>query len=278
MKQDKPVEGAAPLSAVELPAPSARSPFSSVARDVAQVRSAARSHERNAQHGSERGLERGSEPSAERNSSTLDWRALLAGATPREVLARLVAKDTLAVRARVATALAERCYLLDADAVYLRAVARIARFSTRYRGDPPLDVWLREQIDDALGDGLECGGACAEPERASAAADEGLASEGCEGAESARPSAFRELAKPLGLDPERMRAVCAALNACTGAERASFFALVLEREDLDAAAARLALSPTECARAARRALELCMAIATRTTRASERPARAEEPS
>jgi hypothetical protein len=274
MKHDKPVDGAAPLSAVELPAPPARSPFSGVARAAEQIRGGVRGHERHAEHGPERG----SEPSPERNSSTLDWRALLAGATPREVLARLVAKDTLAVRARVATALAERCYLLDADAVYLRAVARIARFSTRYRGDPPLDVWLREQIDDALGDGLECGGACAEPERASAAADEALASEGSEGAESARSSAFRELAKPLGLDPERMRAVCAGLNGCTRAERASFFALVLEREELDAAAARLALSPTECARAARRALELCMAIATRTTRASERPARAEEPS
>jgi hypothetical protein len=220
---------------------------------------------------------------AESRASTFDWRTLLAGASPREVLARLVAKDTLALRPRVATALAERCYLLDADAVYLRAVARVARFSTRYRGDPPLDVWLREQIDDAIGDCLERGCGDGEAERVDElskppASGASTSSDGaCESAELDRSSVFRELARPLGLEPERMRAVCAGLNGCTSVERAAFFALVLDRENLEVAAARLALSPTDCARAARRALDLCMQLATRSPRASERPAPAEEP-
>lgn len=179
----------------------------------------------------------------------VDWRSQLSGASPREVLARLIAKDSLGLRQRVAAALAEHCYLLDADRVWLRAVARVARFSTRYRGEPALERWLRSQIDDAIGD-------CIENAQLPADGEPGTA------------GGFESLARPLGLDPARMEAACAALNACPAPERVAFFALVLDREDLDRAAARLALTPTECARAARRALEQCMRAAMPPDRAS----------
>lgn len=196
-------------------------------------------------HGSERGAAPATRTEGDRagfDARDVDWRSQLAGASPREVLARLIAKDSLGLRARVAAALAEHAYLLDADRVWLRAVARVARFSTRYRGEPALDRWLRSQIDDAIGDCLESA-----PRRA--AADHGAS------------SSFDSLARPLGLDPNHMQAVCAAVNACSASERAAFFALVLDREDLDRAALRLGVTPTEGARAARRALEACMRAA-----------------
>lgn len=182
---------------------------------------------------------------AQRVKSSLDWRTLLSGASPREVLARLMAKDVLELRRRIAELLAERCYLLDADAVFLRAVARVARFSTRYRGDPPLDAWLRGQLDDAIGDCLE---------RAHEAPTNTVDVD-------APASAFTELARPLGLDPTRMRAVCATFNALPLDERAAFFALVLDQQPLEASAASGGRAPTEWARCARRALQRCIGVA-----------------
>jgi len=241
--------------------------------------------------------------------ANVDWRAVLAGASPREVLARLVNADVFELRARVARALAERCYLLDGDFVYLRCIARIARFATRYRGEPSLDVWLTEQVDAALLDALEradARGAARASESGAGSEDVGAehadaeqvgrehggrgretsSHEGRDGAQGAaeRPGAhdalskashaaqrnaapqvaptFVDLARPLGLDPERMRDVCSAFNRCAPLERATFFAVVLERGELESVAARLGVAPAECARAARHALARCMERAT----------------
>lgn len=236
---------------------------------------------------------------ASARGASVDWRAVLAGASPREVLARLVNADVFELRARVARALAERCYLLDGDFVYLRCIARIARFATRYRGEPSLDVWLSEQVDAALLDALERAdvrGAARTSESVVGSEDVGVEHASAEqlggehqgrgGAHAAaeRPGAhaalskashavqrtaapqvaptFVDLARPLGLDPERMRDVCSAFNRCAPLERAAFFAVVLERGELESVAARLGVAPAECARAARHALERCMERAT----------------
>lgn len=246
--------------------------------------------------------------------ANVDWRAVLAGASPREVLARLVNADVFELRARVARALAERCYLLDGDFVYLRCIARVARFATRYRGEPSLDVWLTEQVDAALLDALERadarGAACASEvaaggdalrtqnlrtenprtedlrsdhlrsdlgrsELASGAGASGAAERAAGRGTPPKSNlalarntpapvvpTFVDLARPLGLDPERMRDVCSAFNHCAALERAAFFGLVLERGELESVAARLGVAPAECARAARHALERCMERAT----------------
>ena len=78
------------------------------------------------------------------------WRAILAAASPREVLARLMSGDPLELRALCARRIEEHRYLVDVDRVFLRAVARTARFAHRYRGLPELDTWLGEQVDTAL--------------------------------------------------------------------------------------------------------------------------------
>jgi hypothetical protein len=125
-----------------------------------------------------------------------NWRTLLSGASPREVLARLMSNDPLGLRSCIAAVLAERVYLLEHDRVFVRAVARIARFALRYRGQPELELWLRQQVDEAV---LE------------------LLDEDSEGprAPSDAPDGLSELARPLSVEPESARAACEAFNRLT---------------------------------------------------------------
>ena len=67
-------------------------------------------------------------------SSGPDGRALLAGGSPREILARLVDGDPLGLRAVVYERLRARAYLLEADRVFLRSLARVARLSDAETG------------------------------------------------------------------------------------------------------------------------------------------------
>src|SRR5687767_2341511 len=61
----------------------------------------------------------------------VDWRVILAGASPREVLARLMNGDPLGLAVVVEQRLRVHAYLLDADRVFLRAAARCARLAVR---------------------------------------------------------------------------------------------------------------------------------------------------
>jgi len=168
-------------------------------------------------------------------SSGPDGRALLAGGSPREILARLVDGDPLGLRAVVYERLRARAYLLEADRVFLRSLARVARYAPRYRGEPELALWLAGMVDEALLDLLD---------------------EDREGAAPAPPAddTLAGLARPLGLDPGAMRAACARFHALPEEERRTFFALVVEGRDLDALARDSGESATAIARRARKAL------------------------
>lgn len=172
------------------------------------------------------------------------WRRLLAGSSPREVLARLVNGDPLEVRALVARRLREQAYLMDGDRVFLRAIARCARFSGRYRGRPALPAWLAERVDEAIGDLLQ----------------EDLAAAQRSGREGpAVCGAHADLARPLGLEPARMRLACLAFNHANPEVRRAFFDLVIEGRSIDALARSSKTPATTIARRAREALELCLA-------------------
>ncbi|HVS18781.1 MAG TPA: hypothetical protein VMT18_09305 [Planctomycetota bacterium] len=173
-----------------------------------------------------------------RGERAADWRAILAAASPREVLARLMNADPLGLARVVEERLRARAYLLDADRVFLRAAARCARLAGRYRGDPPLSAWLAERVDESL---LEL-------------IDEELESlaSGADPAGDLR--VFESLAAPLGLDPARTRRACAVHNALDEAERRAFREVVLEGRDLDELARGGGRSATAIARSARRAL------------------------
>jgi DNA-directed RNA polymerase specialized sigma24 family protein len=163
------------------------------------------------------------------------WQELLAGAGPREVLARLVDGDPLGLWAVVRERLRARAYLLDADRVFLRSLARVARYAPRYRGEPELEVWLAGIVDEALLDLLE-------EEREGGAGP------------TLGPDAVRELARPLGLDPAAMRAACRRFHELPEGERRTFQALLVEGRELDELARSTGESATAVARRARHAL------------------------
>ncbi|MCA8978542.1 MAG: hypothetical protein H6831_09840 [Planctomycetes bacterium] len=156
-----------------------------------------------------------------------DWRALLCGGTPREVLARIVDGDPLGLRPRIAAALRRGAWLMDADRVLLRALALCARRGASYRGRPAIDEWLEARVQEAIEDLLEEEHAARAPASA----------------------AFADLARPLALSPERLRAACARFHARPREEREAYVRLVLDRRPLEESGT----DPLETARRARRA-------------------------
>jgi DNA-directed RNA polymerase specialized sigma24 family protein len=179
------------------------------------------------------------------------WRQILSGASPREVLARLMSGDPLRIRGLVARKLSERAYLCDADRVFMRSIARVSRFAVRYRGQPEIDEWLGSAVDEALLDLLRDD---LEAERAGGAADPD------------EIAAFVDLARPLGLEPLAMRRVCNTFNHLPEVERRAFHALLVEGSTLDAIARASGPSATEVARAARRALDTLLAASEESGR------------
>jgi len=196
------------------------------------------------------------------------WRRLLSGSSPREVLARLVNGDPLGVRELVARRLREHGYLLDADRVFLRAIARCARFSARYRGQPALEEWLVERVDEALGDLLNEDLEAVRRRAAMSGTPDSSGPSGPEGGGVAG-GAHEDFARPLGLDPARMRLACVAFNHLDLPARRAFFDLVIEGRSLDALARSSGTSATDLARRARRALDACLAAGAETESAVE---------
>lgn len=181
------------------------------------------------------------------------WRRLLSGGSPREALARIIQGDPLGLRGTIASYLREEAYLLDADRVNLRSLARCARYATRYTGRPTLQRWLRSIVRGAVDDLLR------EEAQASRSAREGLAEEG------AIDRAYLELAAPLGLDPGAMLAACAAFNLLPAEDRRAFFGLLIQARTLEELARDARVPATEIACRARRGL-LTILSASKTGR------------
>ncbi len=167
-------------------------------------------------------------------SAAVDADTLLCG-SPREVLARIVPGDPLAIRDVVADVLRSQCLFLDADRVHLRALARTARSALRYRGSGlELRTWLIAQASDAVAE---------------------ILAEDLDTPRVDPGSAFVQFARPLGLDPEVMRRGCVAFNRLPIEDRAAFFALVVEDVGLEAHARASGATTNEVGRRARRGLE-----------------------
>ena len=171
--------------------------------------------------------------------------ALLAAASPRAILARIVPDDPLELRPRIARALRRHALFLDPDRLFLRAVALCARAAPDWRGHPPLDEWLDAHVEAAVLDRCrEEGEASAEPGEPGGAGEK---------------SVFDLLARPLGLDAARARVACRRFHRAPRDDREAFFLLVIERRSLEDAAAVTGCSGPAVARGARRALDLLLA-------------------
>jgi hypothetical protein len=181
------------------------------------------------------------EESPTREGEPTRWRHWLSG-SPREVLGRIVRDDPLGVREQVAARLREQAWLLDADRIELRTLARCARYAPRYQGRPELATWVAEHVSAAIEELLQ------------------EESESEHGAESAGdvPAAFVTLARPLGLEPSSMRRACAHFNRLAFEERRAFFDLLILGRALDELARESGVGATQIARRARRALDVVL--------------------
>jgi hypothetical protein len=75
----------------------------------------------------------------------------LRGKSPREILSKLCNGDPLALGMRSMKRLKDRALLIHPERVYVRALARTAYAAAwGYEGDPPLDQWLGERIDQTI--------------------------------------------------------------------------------------------------------------------------------
>jgi hypothetical protein len=157
---------------------------------------------------------------------------LLGHGTPLEVLARLVPGDPLGLRARVCARLAAGALLLDVERLLLLAQVRCALRAAAWRGDPPIDVWSEERIDEAV--------------------EQLLAEE----RDAASAPALTRLARSLALDEQAFGAAPRRLHALAPGVREAFFALVLGAESPDRFARSRGLSLSEVARRARAGLEV----------------------
>lgn len=153
------------------------------------------------------------------------------------MLEGLVRGDPLGARPVVRTRLVQRALLLDADRVYLRSLARCARYAASLRAHAALGKWVTGHVDAAIDELL----------RSEARLDPLPA--------DPTPSVFGQLARPLELDPAGARCACVAFNGCDYIDRRAFFDVFLLGLALDRVAGELGISASELARRARSALD-----------------------
>ncbi|MDP6407878.1 MAG: hypothetical protein QGI46_00725 [Planctomycetota bacterium] len=170
---------------------------------------------------------------------------VLLGGDPRTVLARITPGDPLGLRDLLAGRAEARHLLLDADAVHLRSLAYCARHARTCPDSARPVGWLEAQVEEVLDQW------CAE---------EGRRAGRTEGEECSQTTGgvWAEFAGPLGLEPEQVRRACGRFNLLPDAERAAFFALVLDRREAEEYAVAAGRPLVELAREARRALEVLL--------------------
>lgn len=142
---------------------------------------------------------------ARRQPEDQPGRELLRGASPREILAKLMAGDPLELRARCQARQRERAQLMSLDRLVAKAFALTARAAVNYRDDPPLDAWLAIQVDLAL--------------------DHALVEDESGGVEDRH---FDFAASVWNVEPEIARQACVVFNALPAAVRGAYWAVVLE--------------------------------------------------
>lgn len=180
----------------------------------------------------------------DRPAAEPDWRSALAGRRPGEILARLVDGDPLALRPAVCACLRRGAWLLDADRVHLRAIARCAQRGVEYRGDPPWPEWIRAVVDEAVLDLLR-----EDAEAHAAGADPSPDEE----------ARLATLARPLGLDVRVARAAVVAFHRASLDVRLAFVRIVIEGQTPQSVAREFDRDVAAVTTDARRALESLLA-------------------
>ena len=144
--------------------------------------------------------------------------ALLSGDRAKTVLRRLHDGDPLGIAQRCREHIRERALLVAEQRLYLRAIARIAYASMKYRGDPPLSMWLTARIDQALEELVTEDREC-----------ERLDPHGSQNPEER----YAFLTEALGVDATTAREAAIVFNDLPTEVRQAFWALVIEGKSLN---------------------------------------------
>ncbi|TAJ17471.1 MAG: hypothetical protein EPO68_09510 [Planctomycetota bacterium] len=174
---------------------------------------------------------------------------------PREILARIVPGDPLALRALIADRLDERHLIADADRLQLQLLIRVARHAAVAGARGELRAWLLARLDPLLDELATARDATAKVAVARDAIARDAIARDALARDSAPSGAVESFARSLGLDPPRARRAIAALNACTPEQRRAFHGLVLLRRGLDELARAEQVNASELGRRARAALD-----------------------
>jgi hypothetical protein len=148
---------------------------------------------------------------------------LLRGATPGELLDRLVEGDPLRLAPRVGAILSQQAWLVDPERAWLRSVARIAFEACFYDGRPALEQWLDGRIQRALAELVEDQDA------------EELRGDPVELSNDVE--FYARFGETCRLEPTLARLACWILNRHPLADRRIFHAVALERRSFEQASA-----------------------------------------
>lgn len=160
---------------------------------------------------------------------------LLAGGSPREVLARIARADSLGLRARIARRMRERVLLLDAERVHLRALAVTANAAPGRRWEGRIGPWLDERVDEALDALLNegPGGRAPGTDPRSAPPTSGGRPPGGHRLGEPGGDGLEVFAQRLGLEPTALRHGLAAFHRLPRGHRSALVDVVLRAPDAD---------------------------------------------
>ena len=143
---------------------------------------------------------------------------LLSGASPQEVLDRILEGDPLGVQERCGQRVQERALLIDLNRLFLRSLARIAHAAPDYAGNPSLAAWLSGRIDRSI---EELVAEDYEEERRGIAPQEPW------------DPRYALVSEALGIDMVQARRVCIAFNDLPDEVRLACFAVLIEGKTIN---------------------------------------------
>jgi hypothetical protein len=166
-----------------------------------------------APHDAEHPKDAAGEPPGAGDARRFPGSEILSQESPKRVLSRLVDGDPLEIQARCKEHVYDQAWLLSVSRVHLRSVARIAHAAMRYRGEPALDAWLKERVEQSTLELLE---EDLEEERV-----------GIPPAEPWDPR-YAFVSEALGIEPTLARRACVEFNLLPHEVRCAYFAVVVE--------------------------------------------------
>lgn len=155
----------------------------------------------------------------------------LVGASPREILHRMLDHDDpLEIWGRSEALIESEAVLMAVDRLYLRALARVAHAAMRYKGTPPLEVWLAERVAFSLRELVQ----------EDREADHGELHLDVEGEQR-----YAFLVAALGLEPQLARRACVRFNDEPLEVRRTFWRVVVLKQSIEEVAAADRTTPNE---------------------------------